>query len=122
MDVVDVIAVFLVVDEQQDAPDALLFFVTVVVSVVAHSSVVEAFLAAGVTVAEEVVAAVDVVEQHEAEAVPLPFFESPQAAFDVTAITARDIAATTKRRVDVFITTPCVNGTMAYQISRHRCM
>ena len=82
----------------------------------------EAFLAAGVTVSEEVVAAVDVVEQHEAEAVPLPFFESPQVAFAVTANTARDIAATTKRRVVVFITTPCVNGTMAYQISRHRCM
>ena len=127
MDVVDVIAVFLAVDEQHEAPADLLFLVTVEASVVAsavdaHSSVVEAFLAAGVTVAEEVVAAVDVVEQHEAEAVPLPFFESPQAAFAVTANTARDIAATTKRRVVVFITTPCVNGTMAYQTSRQRCM
>ncbi len=123
VDVVDVIAVFLVVDEQHDAPAVLLFFVTVVASVVvAHSSVLEAFLASGVTVADEVVAAVEVVEQHEAEAEPLPFFESPQAACVVTAITARDIAATTKRRIVVFIATPCVNGTMAYQISRHRCM
>lgn len=110
VDVVDVIAVFFVVEEQQDAPDVLLFFVTVVVAVTvsldAHSSLLEAFLAAGVTAADEVVEAVDVVEQHEAEAVLLPFFESPQAAFAVTAKKERDIAATTKTRIVVVMTTP----------------